>query len=650
MTKVPISASTPTGADRPAAAPEPALDDERLDEGFLQLDLGFRWTRYLLGYLPYKNDASRGASEWHRELVQLAERLFKESSAIASWPRSGCPGCTSSLVKYRRDPQNWRVEGWTGSQRWTDFHQKIRQRFLQGVDQCRRKGESLSEATLRRLLGTGPPPGHEPPGATGARADHLLDEAARARAWLGQAAALATWRSQVPTLVDRFEKGHRLRDNLGELATALDQSCRDLQQDKARTGSRLDWAGRFRKHHAGLEAIRKQLEAIRKQFEEVHSALGGQAEALLAPLNGFDPFQRRTLEDVLARQPDDWPPRVLVELAQALDEARVWTGRNPSGANCWMIRLWQCSPLGGSHGPPDTARRLLALTVLGDLDRLDSEAPLTAAAWAVAEKWLGLLLQGPVRLVREDLLALADAQLRHNMRLQGPVRPTAWVRVPPSWLKPDGDPLLRVLADEEPTLLRLWQLHLRSQDSPLAKWVRDLFQSQGAKFDDLTSIEVFEGLVREVQALEATSFRALKALAPDARRIAQAVRKALRDQADAAVLGVPLTRDLRIDFKVLALPSGCRVEIDWEEAPGLAASPEVVDFKFARDLSPGWLRLRPGRDVPRATLAWARLPEPVAGDEPVTAALLGDLPAAYRRAPWGPLPGSIRFTNAWCPS
>ena len=52
MTKVPISASTPTGADRPAAAPEPALDDERLDEGFLQLDLGFRWTRYLLGYLP----------------------------------------------------------------------------------------------------------------------------------------------------------------------------------------------------------------------------------------------------------------------------------------------------------------------------------------------------------------------------------------------------------------------------------------------------------------------------------------------------------------------------------------------------------------------------------------------------------------------
>ena len=116
------------------------------------------------------------------------------------------------------------------------------------------------------------------------------------------------------------------------------------------------------------------------------------------------------------------------------------------------------------------------------------------------------------------------------------------------------------------------------------------------------------------------------------------------------MLGVPLTRDLRIDFKVLALPSGCRVEIDWEEAPGLAASPEVVDFKFARDLSPGWLRLRPGRDVPRATLAWARLPEPVAGDEPVTAALLGDLPAAYRRAPWGPLPGSIRFTNAWCPS
>ena len=219
------------------------------------------------------------------------------------------------------------------------------------------------------------------------------------------------------------------------------------------------------------------------------------------------------------------------------------------------------------------------------------------------------------------------------------ILPTAWVRVPPSWLKPDSDPLLRVLADEEPTLLRLWQRHLRSQDSLLAQWVHDLVQSQGAKSVDLTPIEVFEGLVREVQALEATSDRALKALAPDALRIAQAVREALRDQADAAVLGVPLTRDLRIDFEVLALPSGCRVEIDWEEAPGSAASPEVLDFKFARDFAPGWLRLRPGRDVPRATLAWARLPEPVAAAEPMTAALLGDLPAAYRRAPLSPPSG-----------
>ena len=296
------------------------------------------------------------------------------------------PGVRESLVNYRQDPQNWRVEGWTGSQRWTDVHQEIRQRFLQGVDECRRKGESLSEATLRRLLGTGPPPGHESLGAIGARADHLLDGAARAVAWLGQAAAIAAWRSKVPTLVDRFEKSHQLRDDLKALTTALDQSCRDLQQDEARTGSRLDWAGRFCKHHSGLEAIRKQFEG------GLHSALGGQAEALLAPLKGFDPFQRRTLEDVLARQPSDWPPRMLVELAEALDAARAWTGRNASGAHCWMIRLWK-SPLEGSHGPPDTARRLLALTVLKDLDSLDSEAPLTAAAWAVAEKWLGLLLR-----------------------------------------------------------------------------------------------------------------------------------------------------------------------------------------------------------------------------------------------------------------
>ena len=390
MTKMPISSSTPTGAGGPAAAPEPALDRERFDEGFLQLDLGFRWTRYLLGYLPYKNGASSGESAWHRELVQLADSLFKDVCdpfLAEEW----LPGVRDSLVNYRRSPQTWRVES------WDEFLGELPKRFLQGVDECRRKGESLSEATLRRLLGTGPAPGHESLGATGALADHLLDGAARARAWLGQGAALAAWRSQAPTLVDRFEKGHRLRDDLEELATALDKSCRDLQQDEARSGSRLDWADRFRKHHAHLEAIRKQ-------FEEVHSALGGQAKALLAPLKGFDPFQRRILEDVLARQPSDWPPRVLVELAEAFDAARAWTGRNASGAHCWMIRVWK-SPLEGSHDPPDTARRRLALTVLKDLDSLDSEAPLTAAAWAQAEKWLGLLLrrQGQVRLVREDL-------------------------------------------------------------------------------------------------------------------------------------------------------------------------------------------------------------------------------------------------------
>ena len=327
-----------------------------VEESARQLHLSILWFKYRAGLTSLRDQQK------NKDAGKLADDLYQKIIAPfgdAHW----LPGVDKLAIEIKADLGRYRATDWTKAV------ENLRGQLLAYVERSLQSGRLPNATGLKEIFdhfqkdpeGEGKAP---PSPGKGEAIQH--EPSLTPKYWVREAEALVAWFRLVPALegLERvFDLGGRLDKEINR-AERLAAGIEPLQAQLARD----------------IRALKRNLE-VAKQAVQM-SPRGG--AGLMEWVGRFH------WQETYASTPDDWPPRALVDLADAFHRI---TGRDDR----WMKKI--VPPPEAATLPP---REALALGVLDALDAADQAGPLPAGVWDEAGRQIGRFLGVEVIVIRRQ--------------------------------------------------------------------------------------------------------------------------------------------------------------------------------------------------------------------------------------------------------